>query len=310
MLKKGSVIDIIFPSTCATKTEIIQLKNYIKSIGFTPRILFEKETTPRKNENCKLPSYSSQARFKQLYEALKNSDSKLVWCARGGYGTADILPYLAKAAPIKQNKAFIGFSDLTSVTNFLQQNWGWQVLCAPMAMQIVNKSVAKSSETEILQILFGKKTKLQYRLKPLNQHNSEINAKIIGGCVSVFCANFGTEFEINFADKILFLEDIDETGEKLDRYFCQIIQHILKTKKPPKAILLGEFTRDIKDKTLKNNINLAIKKLLERIAEHNLRIPVFQSLEPLGHSEKMRSLPLGTKATINLGKLNLHLANI
>lgn len=300
MLKIGDIVDIIFPSTCATKDEIIQLKKYIKSIGLTPRILFEKETTPRKNLSCKLPSYSGKARFKQLYEALKNSESKLVWCARGGYGTADILPYLQKSEPVKQNKIFIGFSDLTSISNFLQQNWHWQILCAPMALQIVNGGVNKASETELLQVLFGTETKLQYKLKPLNKTNKSIEAKIIGGCTSVFCANFGTAFQIDFTDKILFLEDIDETGEKLDRYFSQITQHILQTKQKPQAILLGEFTRDIESKILKTNINLAIKRLVERIEEFNLQIPVFQAQDKLGHCKKMRPLLLGAHSRIDV----------
>lgn len=87
MLKKGDVIDIIFPSTCALYEEIAQLKNYIKNLGFKPRILLEEQTTPKKNLLCKFAQYPAKARFEQLYEALKNDQSKLVWCAKGGYGS-------------------------------------------------------------------------------------------------------------------------------------------------------------------------------------------------------------------------------
>ena len=103
------MVDIIFPATCSTASEIIAIKNYVKNeLNLIPRILFEQETTPTKKENSEneFPSYSPEKRFKQFYEALKNKDSKIVWCARGGYGSGDILPFLDKAKKIKQSKIF------------------------------------------------------------------------------------------------------------------------------------------------------------------------------------------------------------
>lgn len=308
-LKKHDIVDIVFPATCCFEDEIEQIKNYIKSLGLTPRILEEKHTTPKKTNNCALPTYSAKARFKQLYQALKNPQSKLVWCARGGYGSADLLPLLRKAQPIKQNKMFIGFSDLTSIASFLQDEWGWQIVYGPMPIQLIKNGklkVNKKSCQEIVDIIFGKKTKFSYNLISLNPTPKKpISTEIAGGCLSVLAGNCGGNGQINFADKILFLEDIEETAEKLDRYFFQIIQIILKTKKPPAAILLGEFDYGIKDKIFKANIKIAIKKLIENIAENNLKIPVFQAKEALGHSDKMHTVMLGVKSIIDTKKLLL-----
>ena len=74
---------------------------------------------------------------------------------------------------------------------------------------------------------------------------------------------------------------------------------ILKNKKKPQAILFGEFTYGIKDKFLIQNVELAIKNLIDRIDELNLEIPVFKSKDALGHSDKMRPLILGVKSEIN-----------
>ena len=307
MLKKstkiGDIFDIVFPSTSGSIQEISAIKKYLQNLGLNPRILLEKKTTPRKNLNSALSNFSAKVRFEQLYQALENPDSSLVWCGRGGYSAGDLLPYLAKAKPIEQNKIFIGFSDITSISIFLQQNWNWQIVCAPVLVQLIENGkllVNKKSEKEILDFIFGKKTGFEYDLISLNKTKTKtIKTEIIGGCLSVLSGHFGGDFQINFADKILFLEDIEESGEKLDRYLRQIIEVILKTKKKPQAILFGEFTYGIKDKFLIQNVELAIKNLIDRIDELKLEIPVFKSKDALGHSDKMRPLILGVKSEIN-----------
>ena len=311
MLKKGvkigDIIDIIFPATSGSIQEISAIKKYLQNLGLKPRILLEKKTTPRKNLNSALSNFSALGRFEQLYQALENPDSKLVWCGRGGYSAGDLLPYLSKAKAIEQNKMLIGFSDFTSISTFLQQNWNWKTIQAPVLMQLIQNGklpVNKKSEKEILDLIFAKginrKTDFEYGLIALNKTKTKnIKTEIVGGCLSVLSGHFGGDFQINFADKILFLEDIEESGEKLDRYFRQIIEVILKTKKKPQAILLGEFTYGIKDKFFKENVETAIQNLIARIDEFKLEIPVFQSQDALGHSDKMRPLILGVKSEIN-----------
>ncbi len=317
MIKKATakevVVDIVFPATSATKEEILEIKKYVENLGLKPRILLEKQLMPRTNLNCFLSNFSAKTRFDQLYQALLSPDSAIVWCGKGGYSAGDLLPYLLKAKPIKQNKIFIGFSDITSISIFLQQNWGWKTICAPMLSQLIKNGklvVNKKSEKEILDFIFGKKTEFEFDLTKLTPHRDDVNrikTKITGGCLSVMNGHFGGENQIDFADKILFLEDVEESGEKLDRYFRQIIEVILKTKKKPAAILLGEFCYGIKDKFTKQNIQTAIQNLINRIDEFKLEIPVFKSKDALGHSDKMRTLILGAKSEIDVKKLQLRI---
>ena len=316
MTKNSNIIDIIFPATSCTGQEVLAMKNYLHNLNLVPRILFEATVTPRANHRCSLSNFSAQVRFKQLYEALKSQDSKLVWCGRGGYSSGDLLPFLAKSKPIEQNKMFIGFSDITSISTFLQQNWGWKIICAPLPMQLIKNGklpVNKKAEQELLGLIFGKITSFKYALTPLgpiNQNKKNIKAEIVGGCLSVLSGHFGGNFQINFADKILFLEDVEESGERLDRYFRQIIEVILRTKQKPKAILLGEFCYGIKDKFLRENIDQAIRNLIKRIEELKLEIPVFKAKDALGHSEKMRPLILGASSTIKIADSQLVIPKI
>lgn len=301
-VQKGDIVDIIFPATGCSSAEILAIKNYVeKELDLTPRILFENEQNlTTENPKNEFPISDKKHRFLQLQEALENQNSKIVWCGRGGYGSGDLLPMLEEIAPIKQNKLFIGFSDIVSIASFFQDRWNWKIICAPVLTQLARGDIEKDGEKELKELIFGEKTEFSYDVIALNQiENPTISGEISGGCLSVLCGHFGGKYQINFANKILFLEDEGEDGERLDRYFRQIIEVILKDKTQiPKAILLGNFLQSNPHGTPKaENIEKAIKNFVQRIADFSLKIPIFADKNNnLGHSSKMRPLILGQNA--------------
>lgn len=315
LVKKNDIVDVIQPGTSINKEQIAAIEKYVKQkLQLNPRFLIKINEEIFINSDNEFPSYSAEMRFEELYQALK-SDSKIIWCARGGYGSGDLLPFLAKVKKIKQNKIFIGFSDLVSITNFLQQEWGWQIICAPMLIQLV-ENAQENSIKELKNIIFGEKSRFVYQLDLINNSliktsQKQIESEIIGGCLSVVCGHFGGNYQIDFANKILFLEDEGEDGERLDRYLRQIIEVILKNKNKPQAILLGNFLQEnLHGKPKNQNIKIAIERFIEKIARFNLAIPVFEGKEKnLGHSQNMRPLILGLKAKIDFKKLLLVVDN-
>ena len=116
-LKKNDVADVVFLGTAGTLDEVKKIKNFIKKIGLTPNIFLEKETTLKKPVSHEFPSFKASQRFEQFKKAVE-SDSKIIWCARGGYGSAELLPFLTKMKKPKMPKIFIGFSDISSLNNF------------------------------------------------------------------------------------------------------------------------------------------------------------------------------------------------
>ena len=303
-LKKGDIVDVILPATSCSGSEIVAINNYLKNeLNLNGRIAQERDVilNPEEGNSNEFPASPIQARLDQLKFALENQDSKIVWCARGGYGSGDLLPLLEQLEPIKQNKLFIGFSDIVSIATFLEARWGWQILCAPVLLQLARGDIKKSAEDELKEVIFGQKTILNYSLESLNEFDENvISTKISGGCISVLAGHFGGNYQIDFSDKILFLEDEGEDGERLDRYFRQIIEVVLKTKKKPKAILLGNFMQaNIHGTPKGKNIEKAIANLILRIADFNLKIPVFKARDALGHSDEMRPLFLGAKSIIS-----------
>lgn len=307
-VQKDDIVDIIFPATGCSESEVLAIKNYIKNdLGLTPRIHLENEVNfTSNNPENEFPVNDKNQRFLQLKAALDSEDSKIIWCARGGYGSGDLLPFLDKIDPIKQNKLFIGFSDIASLSTFLQDKWGWNIICAPVLVQLARGEISKEGESELKDLVFGNKSQLNYDLEILNHSCLEskiivqVFTQICGGCLSVLAGHFGTNQQIKFHEKILFLEDEGEDGERLDRYFRQIVDLILKNQERPKAILLGNFLQgNIHGEPKAKNIEIAINNFIQRLEEENLQIPIFKTkYDNIGHSNKMRPLILGHGAKI------------
>jgi muramoyltetrapeptide carboxypeptidase len=308
-LQKNDIVDIVTIGTATNFNELILVKNFLKKINLKPRFIDEKNLLLKEKTNHEFASFSAKTRFSQLKKAIEKEDSKIIWCLRGGYGTSDLLPFLNQIKKPKEPKIFIGFSDITSINNFLLDEMDFHLISAPMLAQIVLRKVNRNSSKSIVDFIFGLKKQLKYSLKLLNEKNIKFSSikktKIVGGCLSVIASAFGTKNQIDWQNKILFLEDEGESGERLDRYFQQIIQIILEQKKIPKAILLGNFVEsNIHGLVKEKNILIAIEKFSERIVKNNLKIPLFmeksKSLsKSLGHSKNMMPLLLGFETEIN-----------
>lgn len=292
-LKKGDLVDIISPASTISKSELAAIKLFLEKNGLKARFYMEEELALDKKQSHLFSTFSPKTRFEQLKFALENKESKAVWCVRGGYGSGDLLPFLQKTKKITQNKLFIGFSDITSLAIFLQQKWDWKIIYGPMLNQITSDKISKKSQQIILDFVFGKKTQLKYDLEAKNS-TKKVEAELVGGCLSVIASHFATSNQIDWKDKILFLEDIDETGEKIDRYFAQIIQIMLQNKSYPKAILLGNFLFGVSLSAKKRNIAFAIEKLTIYLQQNNLKIPVFEEkTHCLGHSQNITPIIIG-----------------
>ncbi len=307
-LKKGDIVDVISPASSVSKAEMREIAKFLEKFGLKARFFLEDELLLSKKAKNLFPQFSAQKRFEQLKKALK-SDSKAIWCARGGYGSVDLIPFLQKSEKIAQNKLFIGFSDITTLGIFLEQNWNWKIIYGPMLTQLSFSKVSKKSEDEIIKMIFDKNSAQQsYDILALNKINKaqKIEGILVGGCLSVLCASLATANQIDFNDKILFLEDIDESGEKIDRYLTQILQFMVEKNYSPRAILFGNFYENVKEKSKKENIKLAIKNFVERIALIDKKIAVFEEKTgSLGHSPNIMPVVIGGKIEIIGQKIKL-----
>ena len=131
--------------------------------------------------------------------------------------------------------------------------------------------------------------KISYKIKS-NKENKlgEVEATLIGGNLSVLCATLGTNYQPDFENKILFIEDIDEYLYKIDRMIWQLkyagIFHQIA------GLIIGHFT-NIKDNSISFGKSLE-EIILEKVNEFNF--PVIFDF-PAGHENENLSIPFGMK---------------
>lgn len=291
LLTPGAIVDIIAPAGGCAPESLEQIKTLLKNWQLTPRI------SPELLGEDLLCANTDENRFEQLQEALFNTESSAVWCVRGGYGCTRLMPELLKLKAPKTNKLFIGFSDITTLHLFLQQQWHWQTLHGPSANQVAHDRIDAASIQELKKLIFGELNQLIFSLVPLNtKHATPIKAPITGGTLTLIQTSLGTPWQIDTKNKILFLEEVNESAYRIDRMLQHlqhsgILQHV-------KAILLGDFIapQESKDATL-------IQSVLARFANEQ-HIPVLH-IPGIGHGKTNRSLPLGSNAELNLDKKQL-----
>ncbi|MCD6034346.1 MAG: Murein tetrapeptide carboxypeptidase [Rickettsiales bacterium] len=293
VLRKNDIIDIVAPGCGCTQEEIERSVECIKAMGLTPRIPHD-ITNPDAFPLC---SNDDAYRFRHLKESLLAEDSKAVWCLRGGYGSARLIPDLAKVVAPEKAKLFIGFSDITALHLFLSQQWHWSTIHGPVLFQLGNGKVQAEMIREIEEIIFAREEKvLLTELEPMNAlavKDSAVYGSVTGGNLSVVQTSIGTTWQMQSKGKILFLEDVGERGYSVDRMLTHLSQSGLL--EDIKALVFGDFIGGEEE----DGISLC-DTVLHRFVQE-IGIPALRC-KGVGHGKINHPLPFGTDVILKLGK--------
>ena len=116
VLRPGDVVDVVAPASHTTQDKLDHGSQWLESHGFIPRI----------PQGIIQGDVFFAAPFELQLEQFKSalaSDSKAIWCVRGGYGSMRLIPHLMKMKPPKKPKLLLGFSDITALHLFFTQQW-------------------------------------------------------------------------------------------------------------------------------------------------------------------------------------------
>lgn len=289
-LKRGDLVDIVAPGFAAGEQDISGAIHFLEEMGLRARVpddLFGDDVV------C---SNTDKIRFKHLKKAFQANDSKAVWCIRGGYGAIRLIEEFAKLKKPTQNKLFIGYSDATTLHNFLNQFWGFSSLHGPLLDRLGQKNLAHEQISEITDVIFGRQAEVIFKnLKALNssaRSKKIIQSSLAGGNLAVTQTHLGTKFSKEPKGQILFFEDTGERGYKVDKMLKQL--EMSGYFKSVQAVVFGEFLGGREE-----NGETKIPAVLERFA-CQMDIPVFSGVE-VGHGQYQRALPLGTLAELKCG---------
>lgn len=285
---KGDIVEMVAPASRCSEYELKSAIKTVESLGLTPRLpanIFD--------GSHPILSNTDQNRFKFLKSALLAKDSKLIWCLRGGYGSIRLIPQLAELKSPRQVKLLVGLSDISTLHNFVNQNWGWPSLHGPMLGTFHERS--QEEKTEVLNIIFGKQSSVTFQnLIPLNlaaEKAATIVAPVTGGNLMTVQSSQGTPWAFHSKNSIVFFEEINERGYRIDRLMVSLLQSGYF--KQAKAIVLGDFLggEEPDGKNFVENVLSAFAK--------ELKIPVLKGLRS-GHGDLRRSVPFATEASLDL----------
>ena len=278
-LKANDEVIIIAPARKVDKKLLTFSLQLLKKWGLVP--LLSKNLM----EDNGIFAGSKILRHQDFQWALDHPSAKAIWCFRGGYGTTQIIEEINPARFLKNPKWIIGFSDITNFHCF--SNIILNTASLHATMPINTQSNTYYTLNSLKNFLINQK--ISYKIKS-NKENKlgEVEATLIGGNLSVLCATLGTNYQPDFENKILFIEDIDEYLYKIDRMIWQLkyagIFHQIA------GLIIGHFT-NIKDNSISFGKSLE-EIILEKLNEFNF--PVIFDF-PAGHENENLSIPFGMK---------------
>lgn len=286
-LKKNDNIGIVAPARQVSIKDVEECKKYAEQRGYN--VIYGNNLFGKNNQF----SGTDEERAADLQFFLDNPDIKAIICARGGYGTVRLLPYLNFNKFIAKPKWIVGFSDIT-VLHSVMSKINISSIHAPMCLNYSDENFDKGSIEKTFDLLEGKSFEYSFPSNVLNKQGIS-RGVLVGGNLSVLYSLRATDYDLDTSDKILFFEDIDEYLYHIDRMIMNL--RIGGFFNRIRGLIVGEM-KDMKDNTIQFG-----KNAYEIIAEHvnDYEIPVCYGL-PAGHGNVNYPLILGQEVELRVEK--------
>ncbi len=282
-LKKGDKIAI----TCPAKTLRIPMIDAIALLESWGLEVVLGETVNAEHYQF---SGTDELRASDMQRFIDDESVKAIIAARGGYGCIRIVDEIDWTSLVLNPKWIIGFSDIT-VFHMQLQRMGLQSLHAQMPSTIHKSS--KEGLESLRKGLFGEDMSYNFSSNADNRIGV-CEGELIGGNLTLLSACINSDNDIDYDDKVLFIEDVGEYAYIIDR-MIRTLDRAGKFKNL-KGLIVGGFTNIEQDNppfgyTINEIINLVIAKY---------DFPVCFSF-PAGHLPDNRALVLGREVKLEVG---------
>jgi muramoyltetrapeptide carboxypeptidase len=239
----------------------------------------------------KLTAGTDKQRGKDFVTTCSDPGVDIVLCSRGGYGSVQLLDLLDMKFRKRLQKQFVGYSDITTLHLYFQQFRNSVTYHGPGLTSLFQERAGEAYRIEMLQrALSAKNTSwsiindeqhLQSKVHVLRRGKAK--GKLTGGNLTIICSHLGTPLKLNFSEKILFLEEVNEPPYKVDRMLTQLLRSgVLKG---VMGIACGAFS-GVNEK----EENLIIELITEKLSF--LKVPILYGL-PIGHIPFNATIPVG-----------------
>lgn len=286
-LKKNSTIALIAPAGPISESQLASAQENLAEMGF--KSTFTEKILEKKG----YLAGSDEIRINDLHEAFNNENADAILCIRGGYGCSRIIDQIDYELIKKHPKIFIGYSDITALLNAIWQKTGLITFHGVVGTSAFTPYTRQQFEN----IVTNQSSKYQINTKQPDDlniiHEGKCNGQLVGGNLSIIISLIGTPYEINFENKILFIEEVNEAPYKIDRMLTQLLLN--GNIKNAAGIILGKFNGcDIDHAEITVNNSLSLNEIFDNRLK-KLSIPVLSGFS-FGHVMDQALFPIGIKA--------------
>lgn len=286
-LKSGDTIGIFAPSSRVDTEQVEKAKNILESKGLS--VYIHPQTALQEHQSAGNAKQKADA----FHDLLTNHEIKAIWAASGGNRCSQMLDYVDWHI-VKQNpKILIGFSDFTNLLNAIYKKTGLSGFYAPTLLRLNTQDIAYTDF--LLEIMKGKE--FFYPMKDAQIINKGVaEGRLIGGTLMVYQTLLGTEYQADTAGNILFLEEVYEETNRIDRVLLQLKRTLPFSKLS--GIMFGSFTKMLDTGVLPFGFTIE-----DMIKEHTegLDIPIIMNA-PFGHGDHFQAIPFGTKVKLDVSE--------
>jgi muramoyltetrapeptide carboxypeptidase len=236
-LKPGSRLAVLAPASSFKREEFDAGVAELSRLGFVP--VYDDSVFAKG-----IPPYvagSAELRVKAVSAALSDPSIDGIITVRGGYGSAQVLPFLDPEQFRRAGKPFIGYSDLTVLLNFIAIQCGVVSFHGPMLDECLSRGEAKYDRGSFLNAVC--------RPQPVGElspggleviRGGEAAGMLLGGTVTQLLATLGTPWPFDPPPGfVLFFEEVGERPYRLDRMLLQLRQTGILSR--AKAVVIGEL---------------------------------------------------------------------
>ncbi|MDA4128872.1 MAG: LD-carboxypeptidase [Thaumarchaeota archaeon] len=317
VLKKGATIGVPGPSSKPPNFMIGPGVQRLKRMGFN--VVLGK--TVRQTTRQGFLSGTDKVRAEEINTMFKDEKIDALLCARGGYGSIRILPYLDYDVIREHPKIIMGMSDITSLLLGIHAKTGLVTFHGPGSLGSLTGEFTPYTDQAIMKALMSTEPIGEVTNPPDGPFVQTVVegtavGELTGGNLNLVVATLGTPYEIDTKGRIFFFEIPGVRAWQIDRHLV----HLEQAGKLPAAVgfvagecvqsdpyerAVGEYWLSYPGAILDHHLSSTVEEVInERLSK--LGKPAEYGLV-CGHGRHKTVMPIGVRAELRAseGILNI-----
>lgn len=217
-LRPGDRIALVAPASPLPFAQVEAGADELRSLGFEPFV------HPSVTARDGYVAGDAATRAAALLEVVRAPDVRAILAIRGGYGSAELLPYLSPDELRRAAKPLIGYSDITALLTLMTQQAGVVSFHGPMIDRRLAAGPAGYDRDTFMRLLcepvaLGEVPTDDARV----MQTGRATGPLVGGTLTQLVSLLGTPWAFDPPEgAILFIDEANERPYRLDRMLLQL----------------------------------------------------------------------------------------